>query len=181
MAKLQLTVAVNLHGLRKFKGVLESTDLRTSEAAPIREALVKWGDLITNYLTKRWQIFSMGGGNWTALNAKYKAWKVRKGFLPFILRMTDQALSLFWIDFSRKPGALNEDIKFGVRIGFGEAMQVPHMTNPQMTVASIMMLHQQGVGKLPQRKVIVGPDTATRGKMRDVMDRALKKVARGES
>ncbi len=181
MAKLSLTVAVNLHGLRKFKDVLETTDLRTSEAAPIREAIEKWGDILTKFLSRRWRIFSLGGGNWPALNAKYRAWKVRKGFLPFILRMTDMSATLFSAEFSRKPGALSRDVKFGVRVGFGEDMQVPHQTNPQMTVAAIMRLHQEGVGRLPQRKVIVGPDTETRAKMREVMDKALKKVARGES
>jgi len=179
--KLNVTVAVNLYGLRKFKGALEDADLRTSEARPIREALATWGDLLTQYLSNRWRIFSLGGGNWAPLNEKYRAWKLRKGFLPFILRMTDMAATLFSAKFSRKPGAINSDVKFGVRVGFGEDMQVPHMTNPNMTVAQIMMLHQEGVGRLPQRKVIVGPDTATRAQMRAVMDQALREVAAGNS
>lgn len=180
MPKLQLTVAVNLYGLRKFKDALADADLRTSESRPIRNAVEQWGVLITDFLTTRWVIFSLGGGNWRALNAKYLAWKTRKGLLPFILRATDQAISLFSAKFARKPGAMGSDVKFGVRVSFGEAMQVPHMTNPQMTVASVMMLHQQGVGRLPQRKVIVGPDTETRGKMRAVMDAALREVASGK-
>lgn len=180
MPKLQLTVAVNLHGLRKFKDALEDADLRTAEARPIRDAVQQWGVLLTQFLSNRWRIFSLGGGNWKALNEKYQAWKVRKGFLPFILRMTDMAATLFSADFTRKPGAISSDVKFGVRVTFGEDMQVPHQTNPEMTVAAIMMLHQQGVGHLPQRKVIVGPDTDTRRKMRAVMDKALKQVASGE-
>jgi len=181
MPKLQLTVAVNLHGLRKFKDALADADLRKSESRPIRDAVEQWGVLLTEFLSDRWLIFSLGGGTWKALNPKYLAWKIRKDYLPFILRMTDQAFNLFSAKFTRKPGAISGDVKFGVRVGFSEAMQVPHQTNPQMTVAAIMMLHQQGIGNLPQRKIIVGPDTATRAKMREVMDNALREVASGNS
>jgi len=180
MPKLNLTVTVNLHGLRRFKDDLSTSDLRRSASRPIREALDQWAIILARFLTARWSLFSAGGGNWKHLSEKYLAWKRRKGLLPLILRATDLMFQAFSITFGRKPGRIAEDIPFGVRVGFGPGMQYPHTSNPSVTIAQLAMWHQTGEGRLPARKIIVGPDTETRAQMRATMQEAMLEVARGE-
>lgn len=176
MPRIQTTVAVNLHGLRKFKTAL-SNDLRSSEARPIREALNQWAVILARFWTARWSFFSAGGGNWKPLNPKYLAWKMRKGLLPLILRSTDLMFQAFAPENARKPGKLSEEIPFGMRVGFGGGMQYPHTSNPNITVARLAMMHQTGEGNLPARKIIVPPDQETRAQMRATMEEAIREAA----
>ncbi len=176
MPKLQLTVNVNLHGLRKFKAAL-SNDLRSSEARPIRDALNEWAVILARFWTARWSMFSGGGGNWRPLNAKYLARKVRKGLLPLILRATDEMFQNFAPDLAKKPGRLSEEIPNGIRVGFGGGMNYPHTTNPKVTIAQLAMFHQIGAGNLSARKIIVPPDTETRAKMRATMEEAVPSLS----
>ncbi len=176
MPKLQLTVAVNLHGLRKFKTAL-SNDLRTSESRPIRDALNEWAVILARFWTARWSMFSAGGGDWRPLKPKYKAWKARKGLLTLILRATDLMFQSFAPEMAKKPGRLSEEIPNGIRVGFGGGMNYPHTTNPNVTIAQIAMFHQTGAGNLPKRKIIVPPDTETRALMRATMQEAVQEAA----
>lgn len=175
MPKLRTTVTVNLHGLRKFKDVLAS-DLRGSGQGPIRQALHEWAAIYARFLTARWEIFSRGGGNWRALRPATVLAKIAKGLLPLILRATDQMFQSFAPELARKPGRVTEDVPFGVRVGFGGGMRYPHSTAKGLTIAQLAMIHQVGAGNVPARKIIVPPDAATRKKMRDVMDVAMKEA-----
>lgn len=73
--------------------------------------------------------------------------------------------------FSGAPGQLQEDIPFGVRVGFGGPGRHP---DGAATIADIASFHQEGGPHLPQRKIIVPPDEPTRERMIVVMDAALK-------
>ena len=174
MPRLSTKVVLNLHGLRRFREALES-DLRTSEAGPIRDALKDWAVLMNRYLTRRWR----EGDNWPPLAEATLARKRRLGLRREILRATDQMYQAFAIEVSRKPGRISEAIPFGIRVGFGGGMQYPHDTAKGLTIAELASIHQKGGGRLPQRKIIVPPDTATRAKMRAVMQKAMMKVAAG--
>jgi len=76
--------------------------------------------------------------------------------------------------FSGAPGQLQEDIPFGVRVGFGGPARHPDGT---ATIADIASFHQIGGPHLPQRKIIVPPDEPTQKVMAGAMDTALKTIA----
>jgi len=172
-----ITVNVNLYKLRKFRHALEA-DLRLSSNGPVRKALDEWGSLIALFLLNRYERFSRGQGNWKALKPITLAGKVRRGLLLLILRATDTLYDYFNPTFSRKPGELSETIPFGVRVGFGKNMERLHPDSKNKTIREIAMFHQEGGGRLPQRKIIAPPDQDTINKMRAVMQKALEQSAR---
>lgn len=77
-------------------------------------------------------------------------------------------------EFTGAIGQLQEDIPFGVRVGFGGPGRHPDGT---ATIADIAGFHQEGGPRLPQRKIIVPPDEPAQGRMARVMDAALKTLA----
>jgi len=77
-------------------------------------------------------------------------------------------------DFTGAPGQLQEDIPFGMRVGFGGPARHPDGT---ATIADIAGFHQKGGPHLPIRKIIVPPDDPTQRKMASVMDTALQTLA----
>lgn len=172
---MKTTVTLNLHGLRRFRETLEA-DLRHGGNGPIRDALHEWAVLLARFLTRRWY----EGDNWKALKPATVARKLKQGLLPYILRATDQMFQAFAPELARKPGRVTQDVPFGVRVGFGGGMRYPHST-AKMSIAQLAMIHQLGLGNVPVRKIIVPPDAATRAKMRDVMQAACLRVARGEA
>lgn len=177
MPKIKATVTVNLRGLTRYREALES-DLRLKANGPLRRALDEWGAIYARFLTKRWFVFSMGGGNWKKLKPATLERKKKAGLLPWILRATDQMFQAFAPSLARKPGRVSEQIPFGTRVGFGGGMQYPHsMAN--MPIARLAMIHQVGGGSLPARKIIVPPDAETRAEMREVMREAVLDLARG--
>ena len=169
----RVTVTVNLYKLRKFASVLES-DLRLSTNGPVREALHDWATIYGRFLTKRYETFSQGGGNWRALSPKTLMSKAARGLLLLILRATDVMFEAFAPGFSRKPGAVGE-MPFGVRVEFSGGMQRTH-PNSDKTIAEIAMFHQLGGPHLPQRKILVPPDQETIKAMRDRMERGMKEL-----
>ena len=82
------------------------------------------------------------------------------------------ALNPVW---SRKPGALQEDISFGVRVGYGGPSKHP---GGKASIADIAGFHDSGAGNLPERKIIVVPDTRTLDAMAGDMERGLGEMAR---
>ena len=80
-------------------------------------------------------------------------------------------------DFTGGPGQLQEDILFGVRVGYGGQHLHPDGT---ATIADIAGFHQEGGPRLPQRKIVVEPDGPALRRMAEVMDAALARIARDE-
>lgn len=170
---MKLNVTVNLKGLTKFSETLEA-DLRLSGNGQIRAAMHEWNVILARFLVARWERMSRGG--WTPLRPATLARKAALGLLMLILRATDRMFQAFSPEFARKPGKVSQDVPFGVRVGFGPGMRYPHDRGGP-TMASIAMWHQTGAGRLPVRKIIVPPDTATKAQMRAVMGKAMKEAA----
>ena len=171
---LSFNVNVNLSKLKRFQESLQA-DLRLSGNGPVREALHEWGAIIARFLTKRFFIFSLGGGNWKPLKPATLKAKKQKGLLPWILRATDLLFESFNPVLARKPGKITEEIPFGVRVGFGPNMRAMRYPGTNTSVAEVATYHQKGMGNLPVRKTIVPPDAPTIKEMRDVMAAAVKK------
>jgi len=75
--------------------------------------------------------------------------------------------------FRNKPGAIQKDIPFGVRVGFGGGKKHP---KGKMTVARLAFIHHHGKGRMPQRKLIVTPNARTRALMKRIMTKQLAKM-----
>jgi len=77
--------------------------------------------------------------------------------------------------FEGAPGAIQQDIPFGVRVGYGGPGRHPDGT---ATIADIARFHQEGGPHLPVRKIIVPPGEAALRKMNEVMQAAIDGLAR---
>jgi hypothetical protein len=80
--------------------------------------------------------------------------------------------------FTNKPGSLEQDIQYGIRVGYGGPQR--HSTGGPggtATIADIASFHQNGAGRLPQRQIIVPPPSHVITKMGEDMQRAIDKLA----
>ena len=174
MGGKRYTVTVKLTGMKKAQQAMQA-DLRLSSSGPIREAMHDWVSIYGAFLTRRYFLFSQGGGDWRPLKPATLHAKERKGLLPFILRATDLMFQSFAPAFAAKPSPIGKDVPFGVRVSFAGGM---HQLYPgtTKTVAEVAMYHQQGGDTLPQRKIIVPPDAETKKAMRDRMQEATNQM-----
>ncbi|HQU42143.1 MAG TPA: hypothetical protein PK867_05000 [Pirellulales bacterium] len=91
-----------------------------------------------------------------------------------ILRDTGLLFNALAQQFVGAPGAIENKIPSGIRVGYGGPGRHPDGT---ATIADIASFHQEGGPHLPQRKLIVPPDDRTTKKMVDVMQTAIDKIA----
>lgn len=91
-----------------------------------------------------------------------------------ILRDTGTLFLALTPTWSAKPGALEQHIPMGVRVGYGGPQR--HAKGGGATIADIASFHQTGAGHLPVRRIIVDPTPQLVDAMRDDMERALRKM-----
>jgi hypothetical protein len=110
------------------------------------------------FIRARWRKFSRGGGNWRPLA---EATVIRKGNTLILIETSLAYKSVdpeFTQVFAIKPASrtiYQADVTFGSNATYQSGK----------TVNQIMGYHQEGRGNLPQRKVIVSPDTQTKQNM----------------
>lgn len=167
-----MTVTIDLKPLKRFQRQLKN-DLRGSGQGPVRAAMKQWGARYRAFVQRRFKRNSRGGGGWPPLAAS--TIRRRRGKRSKVAILIDTGTLFRALDpvFNRKPGQIQEDIPFGVRVGYGGPGQHP---SGKLTVADIAEFHQKGGGHLPQRKIIVPPDANTTAAMRRDMERALKRM-----
>lgn len=176
------TVRLNLKPLKRFAAAV-SADLRLTGNGPVRRAMRQWAARYRSFAQQRFDVYSKGGGDWAPLkeSTKRRRRKARKGRIRgatrsfSILRDTGlmfQALNPVW---SRKPGALQKDISFGVRVGYGGSAKHP---GGKASIADIARFHDTGAGNLPKRLIIDSPDAKTVAAMAGDMERGLGQMAR---
>lgn len=169
---LNATVRIDLSALKEFKDRLNK-DLRAGGqqvgGSPINNALKQWGVRYRTFIRLRFLIFSLGGGNWKPLSPK----RIRQKKSSVILIDTGQLFSALDPIFTGKPGALNEKIPFGVRVGYGGPGTYTKKYGGVATIADVANFHQTGAGRLPKREIIVPPDEQTIELMKQDMERAI--------
>ncbi len=168
-------VKVDLRGLKRFQRAV-SDGLRGG-GGPVHNAIRQWAARYRSFAQQRFDRFSKGGG-WPALKEKTinrrRKGKKGRGIGAAILRDTGTLFSALDLQFTQKPGQLQQDIPFGVRVGYGGPARHP---KGGATVADIANFHQTGAGRLPVRKIIVDPDEHTITLMAGDMERALERTA----
>lgn len=177
------TVKIDLSALKHFKDKLNK-DLRAggqiTGGSPINNAIKQWGVRYRSFIRERFIIYSRGGGNWPPLKPltiKRKLKGKKKG-KSSILIDTGQMFAALDPIFTSKPGALNEKIPFGVRIGYGGPGVYTKKYGGAVTIADVAHFHQTGAGRLPKREIIVPPDAKTVELMTQDMNRAVLKTYR---
>jgi hypothetical protein len=179
---IEATVQVDLGPLSKFSAQLES-DLSLSSSGPIRKAFKQWAARYRAFLQERFSRLSRGGGEWPPLSpATIAGRKQGKGSKKFaagtvaILIDTGTLWGALDPTFTGKPGQLEDDIPFGIEVGFGGRKL--HPGSSSLTVEDIAMFHQLGGPHLPQRTIVVPPDDALKQHMAGDMERAIKQLAK---
>jgi hypothetical protein len=168
------TVVVDLGPLRAYRSQLEA-DLRRRANGPVRRAFKQWAARYRSFLRERFSLYSRGGGDWKPLaESTIKRRRKGRGTKRFAAGTTailiDKSIMFAALDpvFKNKPGQLQEDIDFGIRVGFGGTGK--HDVD-SFTVGDLASWHDAGDG-VPQRKIIVAPDDRTQDGMRSDMERA---------
>lgn len=169
-------VVVNMKGLDRFAAEIDR-GLHSTSPGPMRNVLKQWAAVYRSFLQLRFVEFARGGG-WTGL--KRKTIKARRGRGIGVEILTDTGLlkGALQPQFIGAPGALEEHIPFGIRVGYGGPGQHP---GGSATVAEIASYHQTGAGKLPVREIIVPPSDALMRRMASLMVRKLQEMAHGRA
>lgn len=175
---IEARVEVDLRGLKRFSAEVDKPQ------GPIRAAFRQWEHRYSTFVQRRFRAYSRGGGDWPPLknprrrprDKRARSRRRSKGRGDSILYDTGtlfRALDPTW----SRPGALREDLPFGVRLGYGG----PHRyaRGGAASIADIASFHDQGTSRLPRRRIIVEPDASTLRSMAGDMQRALNKLARG--
>lgn len=139
-------------------------------AEPFKELFESWGDAYAQFIQKRFDRLSRGGGEWPPLKPATIRAKRRAGFggtarlilvmTRFLRRHLDPWLSR--TSFKVTPN--------GVNVAFGKSARHPRAHVPVSTLA---LWHHEGAGRLPVRKIIVNADMATINKMKALGLRAI--------
>jgi hypothetical protein len=171
VTEIAAEVVVDLRGLGRYKRALND-EVRARSRGPVRDAMTQWAARYRGFAQKRFAKFSRGGGDWAPFspNTRRKRGSMSSASL---LRDTGLLFAALEAAFTGQPGAVQQDIPFGVRAGFGGPGRYPN----GVSIADVAMFHQTGAGTLPERRIIVTPDVQTLAAMRRDMDRALKKLS----
>lgn len=182
------TVKVDLKPLIQFRKNVDQ-DLRSggqqSGGSPIANAIKQWAVRYRAYIQERFYNYSLGGGDWPPLKIstirarrgrKVKRGRSKIGLSAAILRDTGTLFNALSPEFVNKPGAIQEDIPFGVRVGYGGPGTYTKKHKGNATIADIANFHQIGAGHLPIREIIVPPSEHVIELMQQDMERALTKM-----
>ncbi len=169
--ELNAKVKVDLKPLEKFADSIHKG--LQNNSGPIRKAYKQWAARYRSFVQERFDRFGKGG-EWQDLAPSTK--RRRRGTIFTILRDTSTMFGALDTLFSGQPGALEKKIPFGIRVGFGGPGR--HKSGGKATIADIARFHQEGVGRLPQRLIIVDPDQRTVDGMAGDMLRAVETLRR---
>jgi hypothetical protein len=131
-----------------------------------RKTLNEWAKIQREFLYKRYERYSEGGGDWEPLKEKTILQKLKKGLLPFILRATDTMMESL---NPHNPGVgsytkIHPNL-FKVVVGFNTFAGHPMS---KKTIGRLAEIHHEGRGRVPVREVVEEPDRATINKMKKV-------------
>ena len=198
-------VVIDLNRLEKFKK--EIPKQLNGGAGPVADALKLWGVRYRSYAQLRFDTYSKGGGDWPKLSpatlkkrrkgTKSNVKKLREilagqstkkrvpgqaltpSIQPTILRDTGLLFGALAPVFAGAPGAIEEHIEFGIRVGYGGPQR--HFSpgvKVMSTIADIASYHQTGnMPRMPKREIIVSPPETVLNSMSQDMTKALDELA----
>lgn len=179
----EATVAINLAGLEQFATTVDAQ--LNGTPGPIANCVKLWAVRYRSFAQIRFDLYSRGGGTWQQLASstmkQRREGRGKKSVIKYaILRDTNTLFTALTPTFVNSPGAIEEQIPFGILCGYGGlqryAVGVANKTG-RATIADIANFHQSGyLPRLPQRKIIVDPPPELIRVMADDMERAMNLV-----
>jgi len=190
---IKSTVTIKLEGLEHFQTAV--TQQLNGYNGPIRRVLKLWAVRYRSFAQQRFALYAKGGGDWQQLAASTlkkrrvgKQSNVQKlrniyskssiniqGVKPAILWDTGVLFAVLTPVFVGSPGAIEDDIPNGVRVGYGGPQK--YTKRGSATIADIASFHQNGnLPRLPQRKIIVDPPSTLITTMTNDMQEAMQKL-----
>lgn len=150
---------VRLQGLKDLRdGRRQSSELRVA-ADLIRKD-------IEGFLIKRFNIFSKGGGEWPPLAESTVR---RKGHSKILIETGDLLKGV-------KQGLYQRITWSGPWLTITLRMRARRKHKPSgLPIQELIEIHQRGLGRVPKRKVLVGPDSVTRAKVERRLKTAMRK------
>lgn len=133
-----------------------------------------------SFIKRRFKRYSRGSGNWkphspaTIRQRKKGKGKMKGKGKPELLKDTGTVFKGLTIG---APGNLMEPIKGGVRFGITGRGRHPS----GMRVSELALIHDQGLGRVPQRKIIVKPDEATERQLVATIKRVVERTIEDRS
>lgn len=161
-----------------LKPFIDAAKLMDLDSSARRKVYKQWAMRVRSFLQLRFAKFSRGGGDWPPLKkrtiARRRVGRRAKkiGRKTALLRNTDTMYNALDVRFTSKPGAIEKMVRDGIKIGFGGSARHPKAS---MTVVKLAVIHQEGKGNMPQRKIIVKPDRRTKQGMASDVVRGWKK------
>lgn len=142
-------VKVDLKPLERFRALIKND-------STWHKIGKQWAARYRGFVQERYDRYSKGGGNWPPLKPSTIARRRKRSSV--ILRDKGILFAAVTPEFTGQPGAIEENIPFGVRVGYGgSAIHAGTRT----TIADIASFHQEGGPNLPKREIIVQPDDKT--------------------
>lgn len=203
MATPDITIDVDLSALKEYEERVDA-ELNHQRSGPVAKAMKQWAVRYRSFAQERFDKASKGGGGWPPLSPATlrrrrkgkKAGRNRAGgnvagrnkagrlvdsrgrfvraVKASILRDMGILFAVLSPTFSGKPGQLEQNIPYGIRVGFGGPHK--HASGGSATIADIASFHNNGEGFLPKREIIVEPTANVTAAMATDMERALKKL-----
>jgi hypothetical protein len=166
------TVTFSVNGINAFQKAMKA-----GKSPAITKTLKQWGVRYRGWITKRFILYSKGGGDWKPLSPATIA-RRRKGkgksSLIAILRDTGQLLQAL-APMLGQPGQLERHEGFSVVLGVDDSAM--HMGS-SVTIGDIAAFHNYGMGHNPVRLILAMPDNELLNKMAQDAERNLSKEAK---
>lgn len=184
-------VIVNLGPLKRFVETIRQ-GFETAQG-PVAEAFESWGTIYRAAMKKRFLRLSRGngGGEWPPLaestirqrrHGKRGRYKRGRGAMRRAKRSGGGQVSILWdtgtLVSTLDPvfhgrGQIQKVIRGGLKVGIGGPEVHP---SGRLTIGKIAQYHQQGLGRLPQRKILVPPDRQTTDRFAKLLDLAIRRA-----
>lgn len=150
------TSLVNTNPLRRLKKVLGMGD---SSHPAVTEMYKRWAKIYKGFLHTRFKAASTGNGTWKPLSTR----TIKRKKSSLILIETRTLIDAVNPEMDNAPGSFMQRTGFVLEVGYGGSAVHPTSAKNRrrITVEQIAGFHQKGVGKLPQRRIVVGPDKPT--------------------
>lgn len=167
-----VTVSISLPTLTRLSGVAKGG---LTLNGPLSNVLSQWAVRYRSWAQTRFAKYSAGGGSWPALApATVKARRNSGDRNIRILRDTNTLYSTLAPAFTGAPGQLQQGIPGGggIRVGIGGGGQHP---DSPATLGQIAAIHHLGLGRVPERTIIVEPPSSVIKAMTSDLKNALDK------
>lgn len=165
-------VRVNFRPLERLARKIETRH------GPLNDVYIQWAARYRAFAKRRFVKASRGDGTWKDLSpvTKKRRRKARRGHKgPRVFAILRDTGTLFAALEPRleNPGSLKKLLQKGVRVGYGGSAKHP---SGGLTIARLAEIHNRGLGRVPQRKIIVTPDRKTMDTMVRDFYRGIRKT-----